>query len=180
MQTAGGVNMRWFPVHPLWIIATGIVVLAAMPHQLGARAIGFLTSPLGILVGVGGAGWLFGKIPVLGVAVAMLVFAANIIPGAVYERFTGSAERFTGSASRERFTPTINRDVVQQKHHWLQEDILSEDPHVIQERTENPTILYDRVEENGKWEDEQTLGQNPLAIQERPVPEFDDNYSPYR
>jgi hypothetical protein len=61
----------------------------------------------------------------------------------------------------------------------LNEEVLSEDPHGIQERTENPTLTYDEVtdQEAGTWFGEGALDEHPVAIQERGIytgPESDD------
>jgi hypothetical protein len=153
-------------VEPSWIVASGIVVIAALPSQLSPQITGFLQSGIGITAVLALAVWLFRKRPILTAALLMLLFATNV-------------------NTAERFTPTINRDTVErpQRRKWLQEEVLSEDPHSIQERTEGPAILYDKVteQESSQWHDEETLGQNPSAIQERPVPDYDDGYlSPYR
>jgi len=155
-------------VEPSWIVASGVILLAAMPHQLGAAGIRLLRSWVGIVASLGAVGWIYTQRPVLAIACLMLLVSVNIIPVTVYERFT----------------PTINRDVVQPLHRrrWLQEEIMSEDPHVIQERSENPAMLYDKVseQEDSKWHDESVLGHSPQAIQERPVPDYEDGYAGYR
>jgi hypothetical protein len=76
----------------------------------------------------------------------------------------------------EAFTPTVlNKDQVQtsvkkpRRNRWFEEEVLSEDPHAIQERTDNPTLTYDEVEGSGQWWAEDVLDETPLAIQERGV-----------
>ncbi len=68
--------------------------------------------------------------------------------------------------------PILNKDSVtkQQKKRWLPEELFSEDPHGIQDRTEGPELRYDTVDhEKDHWFVEDTLHEHPEAIQERPV-----------
>jgi hypothetical protein len=85
-------------------------------------------------------------------------------------------------STREGFSaPVLNKDRVTQRRRWLGEELLSEDPHAVQERTDNPSITYDKVEpeEAVPWFDEAAMNRTPEAIQERPVPTYqydtDDN-----
>jgi hypothetical protein len=86
----------------------------------------------------------------------------------------------TSAGTVETFVaPILNKDAVRNRRNlWLQEEILSEDPHGIQERTDNPAILLDKVteEESASWLDEELMDVHPEAIQERPVSTYSDYY----
>ncbi len=153
------VRLHWSPVPPSWIIATGLIVVAVLPHQIpavGRRVLGnaFVASLFAVA-----AAWLFWRHhPVLGMA--LLIFIASV---------------YIQSRTTEGFSaPVLNKDRVTQRRRWLGEEILSEDPHAVQERTDNPSITYDKVEpeEASPWFDETALDRHPEAIQERPVPSY--------
>ena len=87
----------------------------------------------------------------------------------------------------EGFAPLVlNKDSVQKTpehkkpNRWLNEEILSEIPDAIQERTDNTYLNYDAVtdQESGTWSAENILGETPTGIQERVIanePEYDDS-----
>jgi hypothetical protein len=150
-------QLHWIPVPPSWIVAAGLVILAVLPHQIPAAGRHVLRNPVGALIWVAGAVWLFRRrSPVLAMAALMFLTGLWLMP------------------TREGFVAEIlNKDKVRARARvWKGEEILSEDPHGVQERTENPQINYDEVtaEESRPWFVEKTLGENPVAIQDRPVP----------
>jgi hypothetical protein len=164
MQAPPPLRLHWIPVEPSWLIATATVLLAALPHQLPRPVAAILRHPVGaMLFAVLAAviAW-FGQKPVLGVAMILLVAAVQI---------------HAPLAAREGFVaPILVKDRVDtpQKRRWFSEEILSEDPHGIQERTEEGGFLYDEVEHGDRpWFAESTLEEHPRAIQERPVSEAD-------
>lgn len=151
-------QIHWIPIPPSWLVAGVLTVLAVLPHQIPAMGRRLLQSPVGALLWVAGATWLFmkGRSPVLAIAALMFLTGVWLMP---------RAEGFVAEI--------LNKDKVRQKpRKWMGEEILSEDPHGIQERTENPQINYDEVtaDESHPWFVEKTLGEHPVAIQERPVP----------
>ena len=159
-------RLHWIPVPPSWIVATGLVLLAVLPHQIHMSGRRILGNPIVAILGIAGAGWLFWQHhAVLGMALLIFLTAMFI--------HANTTEGFSA--------PILNKDTVTKKRRWLGEEILSEEPHGIQERTDNPAITYDKVEpdEATPWFDETTLNQHPEAIQERPVPTYqydvDDN-----
>lgn len=161
-------RLHWSPVAPSWIIASGIVVLAAMPHKLPPHFRAFVRQPLGFLLAAAAIAWLFTKHLVLGVACAMLII--SVVLHRAVEGFVNP--------------PILIKDVVQKpvqqqkKQLWYEEAVMSEEPTMIQDRTEESTFLHDEVtpEERAiSWYDEEALNQSPLAIQERGVPDTDRN-----
>ena len=148
-------QLHWIPVEPSWLVSGGLVLLAALPHQIPQRRI--LTTPIGAILFLILAAWVSTKSPVLAMAMLILVASLWILP--VQEGFIG--------------TPVLNVDTVQhKKRRWLEEEIMSEEPTAIQERTEDPALLLDRVgkeESEHLWLDEHTMDQHPAGIQERPV-----------
>ena len=151
--------MHWFPVEPSWILSVGLIVLAALPHQLP------LPVSFGLRTGLGAtcfallsAGVMWKK-PVLGMA--MFILLAGTWMSNYIEGFAGK---------KEGFTANIIKDAVQNKHRWLSEEIMNEDPHGIQERTEYNMINDDVTEQDAQpWLVEDVLGETPMGIQERPV-----------
>jgi len=152
-------RLHWIPVPPSWVVAAGLVLLAVLPHQVPATGRRILGNPIVAILGIAGAGWLFWRHhPVLGMALLMFLTAMFIQANTV--------EGFSA--------PILNKDKVTQRRRWLGEEILSEEPHAVQERTDNPAITYDKVEaeEATPWFDETALNRTPEAIQERPVPSY--------
>lgn len=151
-------QLHWIPVPPSWIVAAGLVILAVLPHQIPATGRRVLRSYVGALIWITGVVWLFRnrRMPVL--ALAAMMFLAGIWLMPTHEGFVAEI---------------LNKDKVRTKaRKWQGEEILSEDPHGVQERTENPQINYDEVsaDESHPWFVEKTLDEHPVAIQERPVP----------
>jgi hypothetical protein len=151
------IRLHWIPVEPSWIISAGLILLAALPHQIPAYIRNFLTSSAGGLLYAAAAIWVLYKKPVLGVAMLLLIVGLRL-----------------SHARGEAFiAPVLNKDKVSAKpRRWFQEEVFSEEPHAIQERTEEPAITYDEVsgEERGAhWYSEEALQEHPAAIQERPV-----------
>jgi hypothetical protein len=152
------VKLHWIPVEPSWLVSAGLVLLAALPHQIPAYIRAFLLSSAGALLYVAAAAWTLYKKPVLGIAMFLLIVGLRLT--------AGSAEGF--------LAPILNKDPVQpqQRRKWFQEEIMTEEPHVIQERTDNEAITYDEVsseERDAHWYSDSTLDKHPTAIQERPV-----------
>jgi hypothetical protein len=153
------VRLHWIPVPPSWLVATALLLLAVLPHQVPAAGRRLLGNPIAAALGIAGAGWLFWRHhTVLGMAL-LIFFAALYIQSTTTEGFSA---------------PVLNRDKVTQRRRWLGEEILSEDPHVIQERTDDPAITYDKVEADdaAPWFDETAMNRHTEAIQERPVPVY--------
>lgn len=157
MQTTGHpFQPHWFPVQPSWIISGALVVLAVLPHQIPAACRRILLHPIGGIIWLAGVVWLFkSNSPVLAMALLVLQTGAWL------------------ASNHEGFTPIIlNKDKVRpSSRKWLGEEILSEDPIGIQERTEAPQINYDEVttDEARPWFVESSLEENPVAIQNRPI-----------
>ena len=151
-------QLHWSPVPPSWIVASALTVLAVLPHQVPATGRRLLQSPVGALLWIAGAVWLFTRrnSPVLAIAALMFLTGIYLMP---------RSEGFIAEI--------LNKEKVRrQSRRWLGEEILSEDPHGIQERTENPQINYDEVtaDDSRPWFVEKSLGEHPIAIQDRPVP----------
>lgn len=168
MQPAGtpapAHRLHWSPVAPSWIVAGGLVVLAAMPHKLPPHFRAFVRQPLGFLLAAAAVAWLFMKHSVLGVACAMLILSVAI---------HRAVEGFVNP-------PILIKDIVQKppqkQQRWYEEAVMSEEPAMIQDRTEESTFLHDEVSPDERavaWYDEEALNQSPLAIQERGVPDID-------
>jgi len=108
------------------------------------------------------------KLPVLGAA--MFIFLAGVVLHA------HPIEPFAAT--------NLNKDRVQRKNKWLDEEVLMEDPHGIQERTENPVLSFDEVMDDqvDQWHGEGALNEHPHAIQDKAVPrvpEYDEGGSSY-
>jgi len=164
-------------MEPSWIVAIGLVVLAALPHQVPRVGRRVLQHPIGAVLFAVLSGWIATKVPVLGAA--MFIFLAGVYLSA------------KATNAIEGFAPIVlNKDSVQKapehkKHNrWLNEEILSEIPDAIQERTDQTYLNYDAVteQESGKWTAEDILGETPIGIQERTIstePEYDDSNSSF-
>jgi hypothetical protein len=136
-----------------------------LPHQVPAYIRGFLGSAGGALLYAGATAYLFMKSPVLAVAMALLFVGVWTYNRSPVEQFTASL-----NLVKDRV------DVQERRRRWFQEEVLSEDPHGIQDRTENPDLLYDEVsdQERHPWLSEEALNEHPQAIQDRPVPAASD------
>ena len=148
-------HLHWIPVEPSWIVSLGLVVLAVLPHQIPVAGRRVLKNWIGSIAFATGAAWVFTRVPPLGIAMVMLLFGIHM---------SGDVEGFAA--------PILNKDPVtkQQKKRWLPEEVFSEDPHGIQDRTEGPELRYDAVDhDKDHWFVEDTLNEHPEAIQERPV-----------
>jgi hypothetical protein len=160
------VRLHWIPVEPSWLVSAGLVVLAVLPHQIPSTGLRVLRSGLGSVLWFALSLAVAYKKPVLGVAMLMVLASVRI-----------------QSASEPFQAPILTKDTVQNKQRrWFQEEIMMEEPAIIQERTDRPQILLDKVdgEEHQKWFVEEQLDETPMGIQERPVPyatEYDDGNS---
>jgi len=162
-------RLHWAPVEPSWIVSIGLVILAVLPHQIPESGRRILEHPNGSLLFAALSAYVAWLSPVLGAA--MFIFLAGIILHAA-----PLAEHFAAT--------NLNKDRIRKSgvHKWLGEEVLSENPKAIQERTANPVISYDEVPDGEQWHDEDVLGEHPHAIQERavgPVPEYDEGSRSY-
>jgi hypothetical protein len=160
------VRLHWIPVEPSWLVAVGLVLLAALPHQIPATGRRVLTHPVGALLFAAIAAVVWWSHPVLGTAMFLLVAALRLRP------------------TTEGFAPQILiKDRVRPKGpRWHQEEVMMEEPTMIQERTaDSGGFILDRVseEEAKPWFVESTLEENPAAIQERPVRPADPSETDY-
>jgi hypothetical protein len=152
-------RLHWIPVAPSWLVAGGIVLLASMPHKVPVSFRSLAATPLGTTALLGLSAWIWTLKPVLGIALVLLTASLYI---------RSRTEGFMAA-------PVLIKDRVRKDGaKWLSEDIMSEDPHTIQERTEEPNLLVDEVsdEEARPWFVEDTLGESSEAIQERPVASY--------
>lgn len=159
-------RLHWIPVEPSWLISGVLVLLAVLPHQIPAYIRGFLSSTGGGLLYAAATAWVFTKVPVLAIAMALLLVGVWT---------------YSSSHTIERFTAPLNLvkdrvDNQERRRRWFQEEVLSEDPHGIQDLTNYPDLLYDKVsnQERQPWLSEDVLNEHPLAIQDRPVPAVSD------
>jgi len=162
-------KLHWSPVEPSWIVSIGLVLLAVLPHQIPVSGRRFLQHPIGSMLFAAVSAAVAWKKPSLGMAMLILL-AGAVLSTAPVEHFGAMV------LNKDR----IQKQQNQQKHRWYEEEVLSEDPHGIQERTENPILNYDEVtdQEAEPWFGERTLDEQPEAIQEKPVgsvPEYDDS-----
>jgi hypothetical protein len=150
---------HWIPVHPSWLVATGLILLGALPHQVPAAGRRFLQNPMGGIAFAGISAWVAWRSPVLGVA--MFLFLAGV---------------WISAPMREGFvSPVLNKDSVNRRRLWHSEEIMTEMPEMIQELTTGPGFLKDVVDTQAhKWEVETTLEENPVGIQDRPVADLPD------
>jgi hypothetical protein len=150
-------KLHWIPVEPSWVISAGLIILAALPHQIPAYIRAFLMSSAGALLYAAVAVWVLYKKPVLGVAMLLLIIGMHL----------------TNKWGEGFIAPVLNKDKVSQKpRRWFSEEVMSEEPHMIQERTDDPAMTYDEVsleEAGARWHSESTLEEHPMAIQEKPV-----------
>lgn len=157
MQAPAPIPMRlhWIPIEPSWIVAFGAILLAVLPHQVPASFRSVLHTNVGAILYLLMVAWIFTKTPVL--AMALLILFAGV-----------RAANLT-----ENFAPmTLVKNKVTQKHRWLQEEVMMEDPHTIQERTEGPGLIIDEVSSDDAkpWFGEAVMDETPRGIQDRPVP----------
>ena len=166
-------RLHWSPIAPSWIVSIGLVLLAALPHQIPVAGRSVLTHPIGAIAFAAISSYVAWMAPVLGAA--MMIFLAGILMDTMRRRRT------------EPFAATnLYKERVQdrQKHRWFGEEILAEHPKAVQQRTENPTMTYDEIvdHETPLWQDELMLNEHPVGIQEKPVgtvPEYDEGGASY-
>ncbi len=150
-------RLHWVPVPASWLVSIPCILLAALPHQIPPYIRRALLNPIGAILYAAVAVWTATRVPHLGAA--MLILLAGLwLTGRTMEGFQN---------------PFMSKDVVtkQQKRRWIPEEIMSEDPHSIQERSDNPTLTEDEVTgpETQQWFSEEVLDEHPTMIQERPV-----------
>ena len=151
-------RLHWIPIAPSWLVAGSIALLASMPHKVPSTFRSLVSSPLGFLVMICLSAWIWTLKPVLGIALILL-----------------TSSLFIRSRNEGFANPVFIKDRVRKDGgKWLGEEIMSEDPHIIQERTEDPNLLIDEIsgEESRPWFVEDTLGESSEAIQERPVSSY--------
>lgn len=153
--TSTGMPPHWSPVKPSWFVSVGLILLAALPHKLPVLVHKTLGSMLGAIVFAAISAWTFTQIPYLGIAMFILLAGVWIRP-----------RDFEGFIA-----PILNKDKVTTKKRWLEEEVMMEDPHQIQERTEGPTLNLDEIghDDAQPWHVEDVFGEHPTGIQERPV-----------
>lgn len=166
------IRLHWSPVEPSWLVAAGLAILTVLPHQIPAPFRKFLRSSIGALLFLALAIFVSGFTPVLGVAMFLLMVSVRL-QGPRVEGFAPGSQGLAARAMHEGFyAPTLVQDAVRErKQRWQNEEIMSEDPHAIQERTDSPGIIVDTVSEPAKrWFSEEIMEETPLGIQDRPVP----------
>jgi hypothetical protein len=148
------IRLHWIPVEPSWVIAMGMILLAVLPHQVPLSFRKAVHSHIGLVCLLSIAVWIFTKSPVLGMA--MFILIAGIRMAKLIEPFAPQ---------------TLIQDKVQKKKVWFGEEVMSEDPHTIQERTDSPGLIRDQVtDQDAKpWFGEEALEEHTTEIQERPV-----------
>lgn len=155
-QTQQPLRLHWIPVNPSWLVSAGIVLLAVLPHQMPMVWHRLMKNTVVRVMFAVASIFVWMKAPVLGTAMLILLLSMIIMP--VSESFT---------------IMNLNKDRVKEgRSHWLVEDIMSEDPHGIQDRTEETNLNFDKVEgqHTGTWHSEKVLDEHPVAIQDKPVP----------
>lgn len=164
-------KLRWVPMEPSWILSIGLIILAVLPHQIPAVGRETLQSWVGGVAFAGLSCWVFTQSPVLGSA--MILLLVGILADGW--RTSRGLEGFHSTVT----TSSLQKDrVTHKKHRWFEEEVLMEEPSVIQEKTEDPGLLFDRVtssDRSGQWLDEEQLGEHPIAIQDRPVWSFGES-----
>jgi hypothetical protein len=154
-------RLQWVPVNPSWIVSIGLIILAALPHNVPEFGRRLLSDTIVRVLFAGAAIYIGLMNPVLGTA--MLIFLASTVLFPISEGFV---------------VANLNKDYVQPKKRkdWLGEELMSEDPHGIQDLTSETNLNFDSVPENKpSWIIEKILGEHPTAIQDKPVPEFTIN-----
>jgi len=163
-------RLHWSPVEPSWIIAIGLILLAVLPHQIPRIGRTILQHPAGALAFAVIAAFVAYKVPVLGAA--MFLFLAAVL--------------LATAPSTEYFSPMVlNKEEVdkkEKKQRWLNEEILSELPDAIQEKSDSTYLNFDKVteQESGRWTSEDILDEHPVGIQDRTIstdPEYDTSSS---
>ena len=166
----GPLKLHWSPLEPSWLLSIGLILLAVLPHQIPAIGRRILTHPIGALLFAGLAAFVWTHVPVLGAA--MVLFLAGVLIS-------------SWLVQREGFAPMVlNKEGVEKKDkkRWLNEEILSELPDAIQEKTDRTYLNYDEVteQESAPWAVEDALGEHPVGIQDRAIstePDYDDSSS---
>lgn len=132
----------------------GMILLAVLPHQVPLSFRKAVHSHIGIVCLLSIAVWIFTRSPVLGMALFILISGIRM------------------AKLTESFAPqTLIQDKIQKKKVWFGEEVMSEDPHTIQERTDSPGLIRDQVtDQDAKpWFGEEALEEHTTEIQERPV-----------
>ena len=162
-------RLHWSPVEPSWIVSTGLVILAVLPHQIPATGRRVIEHPIGSLLFAALSAYVAWKLPVLGAA--MFIFLAGLV-------LHKSAEPFAAN--------NLNKDKLtkRERHRWEGEVMLEEKPKAVQTKTEDPNMSYDEITdvESEPWQGEQVLDEQPHAIQDRrvgQVPEYDEGGASY-
>ncbi len=163
-------RLHWSPVEPSWIVAIGLILLAVLPHQIPRMGRSILRHPAGALAFAVIAAFVAYNVPVLGAA--LFLFLAAVLLAA--------------APTTEYFAPMVlNKEEVdtkQKRQRWLNEEILSELPDAIQEKSDSTYLNYDKVteQESGQWAAEDMLDEHPVGIQDRTIstdPDYDTSSS---
>lgn len=138
------------------MVSVAIITLAALPHQLPLPMTWGLRTNIGRILGLSvvvAAGYYR---PILGMAIAILLISTNL------------SDYVEGYSNQ-----TISKDKVEKKQRWTSEEIMSEEPEAIQERSET-VLLKDTVtsQDAKPWLDERTLNIHPKGVQERTSPDL--------
>ena len=138
------------------MVSVAIITLAALPHQLPIPMTWGLRTNIGRILGLVIAAVAGYYRPILGMAIAILLISTNM------------ADYVEGYSNQ-----SISKDKVEQKQRWTSEEIMSEEPEAIQERSET-VLLKDTVtsQDAEPWEDERTLDIHPKGVQERTSPDL--------
>ena len=138
------------------MVSVAIITLAALPHQLPIPMTWGLRTNIGRILGLVVAAAAGYYRPILGMAIAILLISTNM------------SDYVEGYSNQ-----SISKDKVEQKQRWTSEEIMSEEPEAIQERSET-VLLKDTVtsQDAEPWEDERTLDIHPKGVQERTSPDL--------
>jgi len=155
MQAPTPQRPHLFPFHPSWLVAGGLALLGAVPHQIPKEAHRVLHTWIGAAIFTGLAALVATKTPVLGVAIMIML-------AGVWNHAPPLREPFMAEV--------LNKDKVKSGSRWFSEETLHEKPSGIQERTENPALNFDEIPDHHEnWAVEDALDEHPHAIQDRPV-----------
>lgn len=156
-------RLHWMPVEPSWLVATGIVVLASLPHQVPEYGRRVLRTHLGAMMFAAASTAVFFLKPILGVAMILLLASLLI------------------KQESETFVAQILIKDKARANRWYQEDVMMEEPQMIQERTSDHGFTVDEVtDQDAKpWFGEAAMDETPKAIQERSVGVSDPSVTEY-
>lgn len=158
-QNQNQLHNHLIPVNPSWVFSGALLVLAVLPHQVPSLLRVFLHSWFGLSIGFGIAFWLFAYLKQHILAVSFFMFISAHFINSFFP------ERFRGSRSKQE---NLNKDSLQNKKKWFDEETMMEEPTAIQERTDSDNLLFDKIYSSSK-DEEETFEEYPIAIQERTI-----------